>query len=210
MKTKLMVIGILSMFLLTGIASLTVIGTKESLLEQSLYNKNNVDDEYEGDLIVLEPQVPPCYPYGGLYKIRVSIKNNGLNTAHAPFYDSIIWAVGTEDEQLLSDPYKHENDIESIDVDEYWITFKAPSKGYHTITILTDCHLEDENLNDLVFEEDETNNYFTKSYHFWWSRSCTVKVLVVKSWLLNYGLFFRQFVINLETYFKYSLSDDKM
>ena len=65
MKTKLTIIGILSMFLLSGIASLSVVGTKESLSEQSLYNKTDAGYEYDGDLWCLEPAIRK--KEGGLY-----------------------------------------------------------------------------------------------------------------------------------------------
>jgi len=131
------------------------------------FNYNYVLIGYEGDLIVLEPTVLPWPPYGGYYRIEVTIKNIGEETSPAPFYDMFIWDLGQADEQELVPEHYHSQDIGPTLTDTYYINFKAPYKGLHTITICTDTN-SNPLLNNMVFEENENNNCFTKEYRFWW------------------------------------------
>jgi hypothetical protein len=122
---------------------------------------------HQGDLIVLDPQLLPWWPFGGHFRLTIKIKSIGENTSPAPFYDSFIWDLGQESEQLLHSEHLHQDDIDPVEVDIYYIYFWAPDEGEHTITICTDSH-HDPELDNLVFEEKENNNCLTEEYYFWW------------------------------------------
>jgi hypothetical protein len=152
MKTKLMVIGILSMFLLTGIASLTSMGMKESLLEQLLYNKTNTCDEYDGDLWCLEPVIRKIDD--GLYNCKVRFWNTHSEyTVAGGWKAKIMWCDPKQ--EIANGTYMNDVPPETFKMD-FDIEFKPKDGGWRKILVFLDCE-------DIRHETNETNNW-----HYAW------------------------------------------
>jgi len=89
----------------------------------------------------------------GWYRLTYVIKNIG-NLSAGPFYDEILW----DGSPLVPDVYH--SGLGVLQTNTTIINFQA-QKGWHTITVNTDCD------ND-VDEWNEVNNWDNITWFYWW------------------------------------------
>ena len=128
MKKKIIAIGVIGMFLLTGLASISAMGMKASLSVQSLYNKNNVVDEDDGDLWCLEPNIDKI-GYG-LFNCQVRFINKHEDfTVPGGWEAKVIWH-GDPEKEIGHGTYM--NDVPPGEYrDDFDIEIKPEEGGTH-------------------------------------------------------------------------------